>query len=103
MPRHIPLHLNLSHQEALPRVESLLAGVPEELLGNDRMVQVNYDAKSDVLSIILAPKKVKESAEILPDVIADFDDNGRVVAFKILDASEVIAPGTVGTSGGGGN
>lgn len=56
------------------------------------MVQVNYDAKSDVLSIILAPKKVKESAEILPDVIADFDDNGRVVALEILDASKVIDP-----------
>lgn len=28
-----PLHLNLSHQEALPRVESLLADVPEALLG----------------------------------------------------------------------
>ncbi len=28
-----PLHLNLSHQEMLPRVESLLAGVPEALLG----------------------------------------------------------------------
>lgn len=28
-----PLHLNLSHQEAMPRVESLLAGVPEALLG----------------------------------------------------------------------
>ena len=28
-----PLHLNLSHQEVLPRVESLLAGVPEALLG----------------------------------------------------------------------
>lgn len=28
-----PLHLNLSHQEMLPRVEALLAGVPEALLG----------------------------------------------------------------------
>ncbi len=28
-----PLHLNLSHQEVLPRVEALLAGVPEALLG----------------------------------------------------------------------
>ena len=27
-----PLHLNLSHQEMLPRVEALLAGVPEALL-----------------------------------------------------------------------
>lgn len=59
------------------------------------MVQVNYDAKSDVLSIILAPKKVKESAEILPDVIADFDDDGRVVAFEILDASKVIDPRSI--------
>ena len=28
-----PLHLNLSHQEMLPRVEALLEGVPEALLG----------------------------------------------------------------------
>ncbi len=28
-----PLHLNLGHQEALPRVQSLLAGIPEQLLG----------------------------------------------------------------------
>ena len=56
------------------------------------MVRVNYDDKSDVLSIILAPKKVKESAEILSDVIADFDDTGRVVAFEILNASKVIDP-----------
>ena len=63
------------------------------------MVQVSYDAKSDVLCIILAGKKVKESAEILPDVIADFDDNGRVVAFEILDASKVIDTEAVETEG----
>ena len=67
------------------------------------MVEVNYDAKSDVLSIILAPKKVKQSGEILPDVIADFDDAGRVVAFEILDASNVIDPKAVGTNKGGDN
>ena len=43
----------------------------------------------------IASKKVKESAEILPDVIADFDDSGRVVAFEILDASKVIDPEAV--------
>ena len=59
------------------------------------MVQVNYDANYDVLSIILVSKRVKESAEILPDVIADFDDDGRVVAFEILDASKVVDLGTV--------
>ena len=59
------------------------------------MVQVNYDANYDVLSIILVSKRVKESAEILPDVIADFDDDGRVVAFEILDAIKVVDLGTV--------
>lgn len=59
------------------------------------MVQVKYDAQSDALSIILAAKPVKESAEILPDVIADFDDEGRVVAFELLAASKVIDPATI--------
>ena len=59
------------------------------------MVHVNYDIKSDVLPIILASKRVKESAEILPDVIVDFDDDGRVVAFEILDASKVIDPSEI--------
>ncbi len=59
------------------------------------MVHINYDAKSDVLSIVLASEKVKESAEILPDVVADLDDAGRVVALKIPDASKVIDPQTV--------
>ena len=59
------------------------------------MVHVNYDIKSDVLSIILASKRVKESAEILPDVIVDFNDAGRVLAFEILDASKVIDPAEI--------
>ena len=63
-----PLHLNLSHQEVLPRVEALLAGVPEALLWvrgkavGDRMVQVKavvrfalQEDQIGVLSIILAP------------------------------------------------
>lgn len=54
------------------------------------MVSVDYDAKVDVLSIVLAAKPVKESAEILPDVIADFDADGRVIALEILDASKIV-------------
>ncbi len=62
------------------------------------MVQIAYDAAVDVLSIILVSKRVKESAEILPDVIVDFDDDGRVVAFEILDASKIIDTATVETA-----
>lgn len=54
------------------------------------MVSVDYDATVDVLSIVLAAKPVKESAEILPDVIADFDADGRVIALEILDASKIV-------------
>lgn len=56
------------------------------------MVSVDYDAAVDVLSIVLATKPVKESAEILPDVIADFDADGRVIALEILDASKIVDP-----------
>lgn len=54
------------------------------------MVSVDYAAAVDVLSIVLAAKPVKESAEILPDVIADFDADGRVIALEILDASKIV-------------
>ena len=63
------------------------------------MVQIAYDAAVDVLSIILVSKRVKESAEILPDVIVDFDDDGRVVAFEILAASKIIDTATFETAG----
>ena len=54
------------------------------------MVSVDYDAAVDVLSIVLSAKPVEKSAEILPDVIADFDADGRVIALEILDASQVV-------------
>ena len=54
------------------------------------MVQIAYDPEVDVLSIILVSKRAKESAEILPDVIVDFDEDGRAIAFEILSASKII-------------
>jgi uncharacterized protein YuzE len=52
-------------------------------------VEVSYDAKVDILSIVLAPRKVKESKEVTPGVVVDFDWEGRVTAFEIFDASKV--------------
>ena len=58
-------------------------------------MKIAYDADVDVLSINLVSKHVKESAEILPDVVVDFDDDGRVVAFEIMATSKIIDPSTV--------
>ena len=52
-------------------------------------MEVSYDADVDILSIVLTPRKVKESKEVTPGVVVDFDWEGRVTAFEIFDASKV--------------
>ena len=53
------------------------------------MIEVAYDADVDILSIVLVSKRVKESAEILPGVVVDFDDEDRAIAFEIFDVSKI--------------
>ncbi len=52
-------------------------------------MEVSYDADVDTLSIILASKSVKESKEILPGVVVDFDAEDRVIALEIFDAGRI--------------
>ena len=52
-------------------------------------MEVSYDADVDILSIVLASKSVKESKEILPGVVVDFDSEDRVIAFEIFDAGRI--------------
>lgn len=47
-----------------------------------------YDEETDSLYIRLADRPSAESAEIAPDVIADYDDAGRLVALDIQHARE---------------
>ena len=51
-------------------------------------MEVSYDADVDILSIILVRKKVKESQEVLPGVVVDFDSSDQVIAFEIFDAGK---------------
>lgn len=50
-------------------------------------MKVMYDPTADIVSMILSSASVAESDEIRPGVILDFDQEGRVVAIEILDAS----------------
>ena len=51
-------------------------------------MRIAYDAKVDILVVDFDVKRIKESAEVIPGVIADFDSDGQVIGFEIMDASK---------------
>jgi uncharacterized protein YuzE len=53
-------------------------------------VRISYDADSDTLTVVLKDSPVAESDEERPGVILDFDEQGDMVSFEILDASRRI-------------
>ena len=56
-------------------------------------MKARYDAKADALYVRFADAAVIESEEVRPGVVLDYDDQGRIVAVEILDASEHLASG----------
>ena len=55
-------------------------------------MKVNYDKKTDTLSVILRnDAKVAESDEDKPGVILDYDDQGNLISLEILDASKRVS------------
>jgi YD repeat-containing protein len=56
-------------------------------------MRVMYDAKTDILTIILSETPITESDEDKPGVILDYDASGNVVSMEVLDASiRVLQP-----------
>ena len=51
-------------------------------------MRIAYDAEVDILVVDFDIKKIRESAEVIPGVIADFDSDGQVIGFEIMDASK---------------
>lgn len=54
-------------------------------------MKVTYDARVDVLRILLSDRPIAESDEDKPGVIIDYDSDGNVVGIEILDASLRVA------------
>jgi uncharacterized protein YuzE len=57
------------------------------------MKEMTYDPEADAVSITISRSRIDETEEIAPNVFVDRDDEGRIVAFEILTASKVLAPG----------
>ena len=53
-------------------------------------MKLTYDADMDTLTLVLKETPVAESDEDKRGVILDFDDQGDVVGFEILDASRRV-------------
>jgi uncharacterized protein YuzE len=54
-------------------------------------MKVNYDPRTDTLSVILKDDaRVAESDEDKPGVILDYDERGDLVSLEILDASQRV-------------
>ena len=54
-------------------------------------MKVNYDSKTDILTIIFTETLVAESDEDKPGVILDYDDKGNLVSLEIMDASRRVS------------
>ena len=51
-------------------------------------MKIAYDSDVDILTIDFKSRKILVSEEVLPGVIADFDPDGLLVGFEIMDASK---------------
>ena len=51
-------------------------------------MRVAYHEDVDILTIVFKSKDVKVSEEVLPGVVADFDHDGQITAFEIMDAGK---------------
>ena len=54
-------------------------------------MKIIYDLQTDTLNLILRKAKVKESEEIREGLIVDYDEQGRISAIEMLEASKSVA------------
>lgn len=53
-------------------------------------MKATYDQETDTLVLILREGDVAESDELRPDVIVDYDSEGRMISLELLDASKQL-------------
>jgi uncharacterized protein YuzE len=53
---------------------------------------IKYRPEDNAAYIRLSQQKVLDSAEIAPDVVFDYDAEGRIVGIELLDARAQLSP-----------
>jgi uncharacterized protein YuzE len=53
---------------------------------------VKYRPEDNAAYIRLSQQKIIDSAEVAPDVMLDYDAEGRIVGIELLDAKAQVAP-----------
>jgi len=53
-------------------------------------MKITYDKSVDALNVILRSGSVAKTLEIAPEIMLDFDKNGKPLYIEILGASEKI-------------
>jgi uncharacterized protein YuzE len=53
---------------------------------------IKYRAEDNAAYIRLSRQKILESSEVAPDIVFDYDDQGRIVGIELLDAKSQLSP-----------
>jgi uncharacterized protein YuzE len=61
-------------------------------------VNWQYDAAANAASLRLSNAFVRESEEVRPDVVLDFDADGRIVRIEVLDARRLLPADVIGVA-----
>ena len=51
-------------------------------------MKIKYDKETDIMYLRFSENKIEESAEEKQGIIIDYDENGKIVAIEILNASK---------------
>lgn len=54
-------------------------------------MKLSYDPTVDALFLRFSDEVTRESEEIKPGIVLDFDDAGHIVAIEILDAKQQLS------------
>jgi uncharacterized protein YuzE len=53
---------------------------------------ITYRPEDNAAYIRLSPEKIVESAEVSPDIVFDYDAEGRIVGIEVLDERTHLSP-----------
>jgi uncharacterized protein YuzE len=53
---------------------------------------IKYRSEDNAAYIRLSQQKIVDSAEVAPDVVFDYDAEGRIVGIELLDAMAQLSP-----------